>query len=83
MVYVALQVLLCHDTLYQLVVKSIPEARTYNLSGTRDILNFICLKLIYKDQFESDDNLQYQLIHLKDKKFTMDQVMNNVMAKTE
>ena len=71
------------DTLYQLVVKSIPKARAYDLSGTRDILNFICLKLIYKDQFESDHNLQYLLIHLKDKKFTMDQVMNNVMAKTE
>ena len=71
------------DTLYQLVVKSIPKARAYDLSGTRDILNFICLKLIYKDQFESDHNLQYLLIHLKDKKFTMDQVMNNVMAKAE
>lgn len=65
------------------MVKSIPKARAYDLSGTRDILNFICLKLIYKDQFESDHNLQYLLIHLKDKKFTMDQVMNNVMAKAE
>ena len=39
------------NELYQFVIKSIPEARAYNLFGTRDILNFICLKLIYKENF--------------------------------
>ena len=53
------------DTLYKLVIQSIPEARTYDLSGTRDILNFICLKLIYKDQFNQDTELKFQLNQLK------------------
>ncbi|WP_202724510.1 DUF4123 domain-containing protein [Acinetobacter pittii] len=67
-------------SLYEFVIKSIPEARDYCLSGTRDILNFICLKLMYGVQFESDHKLQYLLNNLKDKKLTMDQIMNSLMS---
>jgi hypothetical protein len=34
------------ESLYEFVIESIPEARDHYLSGTRDILNFICIKLI-------------------------------------
>ena len=49
------------NELYQFVIKSIPEARAYNLFGTRDILNFICLKLIYKENFLTDKGLNQKL----------------------
>lgn len=69
-------------SLYQLVVTSIPEARSYDLSGTRDILNFICLKLIYKDRFNQDVELKKQLNLLKSKQLNMDEVMASIMNKT-
>jgi len=69
------------ESLYEFVIASIPEARDHYLSGTRDILNFICLKLMYGVQFESDDNLQHLLNNLKDRKLTMDQIMNSLMSK--
>jgi len=68
------------ESLYEFVIESIPEARDHCLSGTRDILNFICLKLMYGFQFESDRNLQHLLNNLKDKKLTMDQIMNSLMS---
>ena len=70
------------ETLYQFVVKSLPEARMYDLSGTRDILNFICLKLIYKDQFNQDAELKVQLKRLKSKQLNMNEVMALTMNKT-
>lgn len=70
------------DTLYKLVIQSIPETRTYDLSGTRDILNFICLKLIYKDQFNQDTELKFQLNQLKVKELNMNEVMALVLSKT-
>jgi hypothetical protein len=69
------------DTLYQFVIKSIPEARGFHLSGTRDILNFICLKLIYKDQFTQDIELNKQLNNLKSKKMNMDEIMESIISK--
>ena len=68
--------------LYKLVIQSIPETRTYDLSGTRDILNFICLKLIYKDQFNQDTELKFQLNQLKVKELNMNEVMALVLSKT-
>lgn len=70
------------DTLYHFVIKSIPEARAYDLFGTRDILNFICLKLIYKDQFNQDVELLKKLNHLKNKKLSMDELMASIMNKS-
>lgn len=69
------------DKLYKLVIQSIPEARNYHLSGTRDILNFICLKLIYKENFSSDMKIKIQLDNLKDKKVSMDEVMALIVGK--
>ncbi|SSR34812.1 Uncharacterised protein [Acinetobacter baumannii] len=68
------------NELYQFVIKSIPEARAYNLFGTRDILNFICLKLIYKENFLTDKGLNQKLERLKDKKISMDEVMVQLVA---
>ncbi|NHB57551.1 DUF4123 domain-containing protein [Acinetobacter shaoyimingii] len=68
-------------TLYQFVVESIPEARAYLLSGTRDILNFICLKLIYKENFAIDTKLQAVLEKVKNKDMTMDQAMSQLVSK--
>ena len=67
--------------LYQFVINTIPEARNYHLSGTRDILNFICLKLIYKENFSSDMKIKIQLDNLKDKKVSMDEVMALIVGK--
>ncbi|MCH7335468.1 DUF4123 domain-containing protein [Acinetobacter sp. NIPH 2699] len=67
--------------LYQFVVHSIPYAEEYHLAGTRDILNFICLRLMYGTQFELDQTLQHLLSDLKDKKRTMDELMNHLVAK--
>lgn len=67
--------------LYQFVISAIPEARNYGLNGTRDILNFICLKLIYKENFLQDMKLQFVLKKIKDKQITMDDAMQTLMSK--
>lgn len=64
-------------SLYQYVVEKISSAREYNLEGTRDILNFICLTLIYKNSFD-DELLQNLLLKVKAKKITMDQAMEDL-----
>lgn len=67
--------------LYQFVIQSISYAEEYYLAGTRDVLNFICLRLMYGNQFELDHTLKHLLIDLKAKKITMDELMNNLVAK--
>lgn len=69
--------------LYQYVIKKISQAREYTLNGTRDILNFICLTLIYKDDFENNKLLQSSLLNVKAKKITMDQAMEEIEISTE
>lgn len=66
--------------LYQFVIKSIPEARAFYLSGTRDILNFICLKLIYQENFYTDSELKVNLEKMKNKQISIDDVMAKMMA---
>lgn len=61
--------------LYLYVIEMLKKAREYSLNGTRDILNFICLTLIYKDKFESDMFLQSILLKVKNKIINMDQAM--------
>lgn len=65
--------------LYQYVVEKIALAREYDLKGTRDILNFICLTLTYKNNFEQDSTLQSLLIEVEKKIITMDQLMENLV----
>lgn len=69
--------------LYQYVIEKISQAREYTLNGTRDILNFICLTLIYKDNFEINKLLQSSLLNVKAKKITMDQAMEEIEISTE
>lgn len=66
--------------LYEVVVNAIPDAREYNLSGTRDILNFICLKLLYKESFFTHAQLQMQLEQVKNQKMSMDDVMTQMIS---
>ena len=66
--------------LYQFVIKTIPEAREFQLSGTRDILNFICLKLIYQDNFYTDLKLKEKLEKMRNKQITIDGLMSQVMT---
>ena len=67
--------------LYQFVMKTIPEAREYKLEGTRDILNFISIKLIYKEKFSTDAELQTVLSQLKNQQIMMDDAMKALMSK--
>lgn len=64
--------------LYPYVVKKIALAREYGLEGTRDILNFICLTLIYKNTFEQDELLQSVLLKVQNKMITIDQAMEDL-----
>lgn len=64
--------------LYQYVIEQISKAREYALEGTRDILNLICLTLIYQELFEQDTVLQNVLKKVKDKRITMDQAMEEI-----
>ncbi|WP_151723662.1 DUF4123 domain-containing protein [Acinetobacter ursingii] len=66
--------------LYQFVIKTIPEAREFQLSGTRDILNFICLKLIDQDNFYTDLKLKEKLEKMRNKQITIDGLMSQVMT---
>lgn len=61
--------------LYQYVISALKQARRFHLQGTRDILNFICLKLGYQEHFEMDLQLQTVLLRVKEKQITMDQAM--------
>lgn len=65
--------------LYSLVIKTIPKAREYHLFGMRDVLNFICLKLTYKEHFNDDPVLHKYLPSLKDKQISMDDVMTHLI----
>lgn len=69
--------------LYQYVIEKIALAREYSLEGTRDILNFICLVLIYQENFEKDLVLQTMLRKVKNKTMTMDQVMDELEGLAE
>ncbi len=60
---------------YAFVINTLPEAREYTLTGTRDLLNFMCLKLLYKENFSLDEQLQKMLFKLKHKQISMDEVM--------
>lgn len=64
--------------LYKFVTDALPEARAYEISGTRDLLNFLCLKLIYKERFDTDEKLQKSLLELKNKNIAMDEIMTNL-----
>lgn len=66
------------QNLYKFVIETLPEAREYEISGTRDLLNFLCLKLIYKEQFDTDEKLQKSLLELKNKNIVMDEMMANL-----
>ena len=61
--------------LYEFVVETLPKAQKYGLSGTRDLLNFICLKLLYQEKFDTDEKLQSLLSDLKNKHISMDDIM--------
>lgn len=61
--------------LYEYVISALKQARSFDLQGTRDILNFICLKLGYQERFEIDQQLQTALLQVKEKQITMDQAM--------
>ncbi len=61
--------------LYDLIINSLPAARSYGLTGTRDILNFMCLQLIYKENFDTNPQLQHALAQVKDKILSMDDAM--------
>lgn len=67
--------------LYGFVTYSIPEARLYGLSGTRDILNFICLKLIYGNDYLNISKVNDVLNLLKNKKIDMDEAMKLLVVK--
>lgn len=69
--------------LYQYVIEKISKARKYTLNGTRDILNFVCLTLIYNDDFEKNMLLQSILLKVKAKDITMDQAMEEIEISTE
>ena len=61
--------------LYEFVVETLPKAQEYGISGTRDLLNFICLKLLYQEKFNTDEKLQSLLLDLKNKHISMDDIM--------
>lgn len=61
--------------LYEFVVERLSKAQEYGLSGTRDLLNFICLKLLYQEKFDTDEKLQSLLSDLKNKDISMDDIM--------
>lgn len=67
--------------LYNFVTCSIPEARLCGLSGTRDILNFICMKLIYGNDYLNNLKVNEVLNLLKDKKIDMDEAMKLLVIK--
>ncbi|MEB6668223.1 DUF4123 domain-containing protein [Acinetobacter vivianii] len=67
--------------LYQFVIDTLPQAREYHLSGTRDLLNFLCLKLMYGDHFNKNKDLQIVLAELSKKVITMDELMAKLMTK--
>lgn len=64
--------------LYQYVINQIGNARSYHLAGTRDILNFICLHLIYKENFDQNQTLQKILNKVKEQQLSMDQAMDEL-----
>lgn len=51
-------------------------------SGTRDILNFICLKLIYKNDFYDNTKIKDHLEMLKLNKISMDELMKDISTHT-
>lgn len=68
--------------LYKFVTASIPEARLYGLNGTRDILNFVCLKLIYGNEYSNIPKVNEVLDLLKNKKIDMDEAMKLLVVKS-
>ncbi len=69
--------------LYQYVIEKILQAREYALNGTRDILNFICLTFVYKEDFKGDALLQSILSKVKANLLTMDQAMEEIEVSAE
>jgi hypothetical protein len=67
------------QTLYKMIVDSLPEAKKIGLSGTRDLVNFMCLKLAYKDKFDTDTQLQSILNDVEKTKISMDDAMQKIM----
>lgn len=51
------------------------------LSGTRDLVNFICLKLVYKDKFDTDPQLKSILKDVESSKISIDDAMKNLTSK--
>ncbi|OTG82512.1 hypothetical protein B9T31_14545 [Acinetobacter sp. ANC 4558] len=67
------------QALYKMIIDNLPKARKIGLSGTRDLVNFMCLKLVYKDQFDTDTQLQSILNDVEKAKISMDDAMQKIM----
>lgn len=65
--------------LYEKIKQDLEDAKTYELYMVKDLLNFICLKLMYKENFETDPSLNTLFEQLKQKQITMDDLMQKIM----
>ncbi|XID74108.1 hypothetical protein ACF3NA_05930 [Alkanindiges sp. WGS2144] len=63
------------DKRYQFICKKIADARSFGLDGLKDMLNFICVVLIYKERMNNDESVLSVLARLKHKEISMDEAM--------
>lgn len=63
------------DKRYDFICQKIADARSFGLNGLKDMLNFICIILIYKERMNDDENILSVLERVKNKEINMDQAM--------
>lgn len=63
------------DKRYEFICKKIADARSFNLNGLKDMLNFICVVLIYKERMNNDENILSVLERVENKEISMNEAM--------
>jgi hypothetical protein len=63
---------------YSYVTQMLPAARQIGLEGMRDLTNFVCLGLIYKERFMTDPEIRELLMQVQQKLITMDKAMEQM-----
>lgn len=73
--------LICNDSpefRYENVKGAVLLARTYGLRTMRDLIDFVCLKLNYADQIESDPTIASVLMRVRNKEWSLREAMQNL-----
>lgn len=65
------------DRRYEIIIKSLGRARDIGLIEMRDLVNYICAELFYKERMAEEESIVYLLRKVKSRDITLDEAIRN------